>query len=135
MGELVIAGGDAPKVFEAAEHAFDSVAFLVGSWIEGVATLPVDLVRNDRQSAAGEKKGAQMIAIIGFVGGERSRRRDGLDESWKQLDVGSLASAQGEDEGTASRVAQGMDLGRSPAAGSTDGLSRLPPFCAPEAAR
>lgn len=135
MGELVVSCGDAPKILQSAEHALDRVAFLIGAGVERMEALPVGFVGNDRQGALSEKKGTQVIGIVGSVGGERSCCWNSLQEAWEHFDVGGLASAQGKDEGTASRIAQSMDLSRSPAARSADGLQPLPPFWAPAAAR
>jgi hypothetical protein len=68
--ELVIVGGDASPILEAAEHALDEIALAIGGLGERMMSLAGRIVRDDRNRAAFEKKAAQTIAVVGGVGGQ-----------------------------------------------------------------
>lgn len=68
-GEFVVAGGDASAVFEAAEHALDEIAQLVGLAIEGMKVLAGWVVGDDRPGAAGDQEEPEVVAVIGGITG------------------------------------------------------------------
>jgi hypothetical protein len=66
--KLVVAGGDASPILEAAEPALDEVALAIGGLVERMMSLGGRIVRDDRNRAAFEKKATQTIAVVGGVG-------------------------------------------------------------------
>jgi hypothetical protein len=67
--DLVISGGDASPVLEAAEGSFDDVSAFIGLGIEGLDMLSGWIVGDHRLGAARDEEVAQGIAVIGSVGG------------------------------------------------------------------
>ena len=128
MGEAVVAGGDAAKVFEASEHALDGVAMAVE--IRREATLPaaVGLGRDVGGSPLVLDLAAHGIAVIALVamqdfgGGEMIEQGIGGDA------IGHLAAGQQERDRAAQTVGQGVDFGGASAARAADRLAALPPF-------
>lgn len=133
-GQLVVSGCDTPKVFEAAEAAFDDVAALVGPFVEGMDDDAVRFVGNDRLCAEVDDLSAQLVAIIAFIGKEGLHNGGKRQHVGRGGDVGILAGGEMKDDRPAVPIAQAMDLGRAPAARAPDGLILLPPF-PPEAQR
>lgn len=68
-GELVVAGGDATPILEAAEHSLDQVAQFVGLGIEGIVVLAGRVVWDDRLGAAPDQEQPEPIAVIGGIRG------------------------------------------------------------------
>jgi hypothetical protein len=77
--ELVVAGGDASPILEAAEHALDEIALAVGGLVERMMSLAGRIIRDDRNRAAFEKKATQTIAVVGGVGGPTPAWRNAAD--------------------------------------------------------
>jgi cation transport ATPase len=77
--ELVVAGGDASPILEAAEHALDEIALAVGGLVERMMSLAGRIIRDDRNRAAFEKKATQTIAVVGGVGGQTPAWRNAAD--------------------------------------------------------
>ncbi len=132
--ELVVSGGDAAEVLEAAEAALDDVSALVGSLTEGMDDDAVGLVGNDRLSAALEDLGTQFVPVIAFVGEKGAHGRGKRQHVGRGSDVGILAGGEMKHDRPAARIAQAMDFGGAPPARAADRLVLLPPF-PPEAQR
>lgn len=69
MGATVISGGDAPPVFEAAEHVFDFVELFIEDGVIGDRDLPVGF----RGGAGGDAalcqgSNAESIGVVALVG-------------------------------------------------------------------
>lgn len=133
-GELVVSSCDASEVLEAAEASLDDVSALVGSFVEGMDDDAIGFVGDDWLCAAIDDLGAQVIAVVAFVGEEGAHRRGERQHVGGGSDVGFLAGGEMKNDWPAERIAQAMDFGRAPAARATDGLILLPPF-PPEAQR
>jgi hypothetical protein len=66
--EFVVAGGDAPELFELVEEAFDIVALAVQGFGPTEAFLAPDHVGNIGDGAASLDMKAQAIGVIGLIG-------------------------------------------------------------------
>jgi len=133
-GELVIAGGDAPPVFDAAEEVLDFVAPPVKAlgtigFLEGGAA-----VRNDRQSTFVSDLLAYSCTVVGLVGGNRERRSRCDQHLFDDLAVVHLSASHREVERPTLAVDDRVDFRGSTAPADADRLIFLPPF-APLAAR
>jgi hypothetical protein len=89
-GELVVAGGDAAPVLEAAEGALDQVAQSVGERVERMAALAGRVVGDDRQRAAGDQELPE--GVVPMAGAQREGERPALavDDG---VDLGRPATA------------------------------------------
>lgn len=132
--ELVVSGGDAAKVLEAAEAAFDDVSALVGALAEGMDDNSIGFVGDHWRCAALDDLGTQPVAVVAFVGEKLRHEGRERQDIGRRSNVGILAGRQVKDDWPAERIAQPVDLGRAPAARAADGLILLPPF-PPEAQR
>ncbi len=133
-GELVVSGGDAAKVLEPAEAAFDDISAFVGAFVEAMDDDAVGFVGDDRLGAATYDFAAKVVAVIPFVGKKRAHGRRERQNIWRGRDIGILACGQMQDNRPAERIAQRMDFCRAASARAADGLIVLPPF-PPEAHR
>ena len=133
-GELVVACGDATKVLEAAEAAFNDVATFVGPLAEGMDNNAIGFVGDDRRCAALDDLGTQPVAVVALVGKKLRHQWRERQDIGRRGNVGILAGCQVKDDRPAERIAQPVYLGRAPTARAADGLILLPPF-PPEAQR
>jgi hypothetical protein len=115
-GELVVSGGDAAPVLEAAEGPLDQVAAPVGDGVEGVAALAGRVVGDDRQGTTVDQPAAQRIAVIGGVGDAEPGGWQGGEQRRGGRGVAGLSGGQREGERPAEAVDDGVDLGRPTAA-------------------
>ena len=133
-GELVVSGGDAPKVLEPAEAAFDDISAFVGALVEAMDDDTVGFVGDDGLSAATHDFAAKVVPVIPFVSQERAHGRRERQNIGRRRDIGILARGQMQDDRSAERIAQRMDFCRAASARAADCLILLPPF-PPEAHR
>ena len=133
-GEFVVAGGNSPEVLEPAKAAFDDIAPFIGLFVEAVESDAIGLVGNDGLGAALGNLRAQVIAIIALVCKQSVHVRRERQNIGSGSDVGILARCQMQNDRSAKRIAQRVDFGRAPAAGTADRLIAFPPF-PPEAQR
>ena len=70
LGKTVVTGGDAPKILEAAEHAFDSIAAAEENWGEAILPTPVDLPGESQRSGpvAGHSEPTNKLLVLEAVG-------------------------------------------------------------------
>ena len=126
-GELVVSGGDAAEVLQAAKHALNAVALAVG----------LAIVR-DGCGAAGRRRNDGLAAAFGEQARSASRRP--MDPPAAEISAAAmvpslmLPGVSRRTRGPTGLVGQGVDLGRAPAARAADGLAVVPPF-APAAER
>src|SRR5690606_15082678 len=66
--ELVVAGGEAPEVFRAAECRFDRPALAVAPAVVADRPLPVDPARDDRCRAGIAEGDAEPVRIVAAIG-------------------------------------------------------------------
>jgi hypothetical protein len=133
-GELVISCGDAPEVLEPAKAAFDDISAFVGAFVEAMDDDTVRFIGNYGLGAATNDFAAKVVAVIPFVGEERTHGWRERQDIGSRSDIGSLAWRQMQDDRPAERIAQRMDFCRAASARAADCLIVLPPF-PPEAHR
>ena len=126
--ELVVAGGDASPVLEAAEHALDEIALAIGDRIEGMMAFAGRVVRNDRDGPTLEEKATQSVAVVSGVGGEPRARWNGADQSCRDANVAAMSRRHFDGDGTSARVDDGVDFRRATAARAANRLRLGPPF-------
>jgi hypothetical protein len=90
-GEFVIAGGDAPPVLEAAEHASDEVSSFAGVAVERLWALSGRVVGHDRRRALVDEEPAQAVGVVGAAGGAEAGRRRLGDQDEGGANVAELA--------------------------------------------
>lgn len=133
-GELVVASGNSAEILEPAEAALDDVAPSVGPFVETMDPDAIGFVGNDGLGAAFGDLRAQVVAIVALVGKQSTHVGCECQNIGRGGDVGILAGRQMKNDRPATRIAQGVDFGRAPAAGTADRLMAFPPF-PPEAQR
>lgn len=117
-GEFVIAGCDAPKVLQAAEHGFNHPSEPVSDLVEANPALAGCPARNDRLRAFVADRRSQPVAVIAFVGHDMTAVPHLGQEGFGDGDVGDVARRHLQDHRPAERVAQSMDLRGLSAAGN-----------------
>jgi hypothetical protein len=133
-GELVVSGGDAAEVLEPAEASLDDVSAFVGTLVEAMDDDAVGFVGDDGLGATTNDFAAKVVAVIPFVGEERTHGWCERQNIGCSLDVGILAWGQMQDDRPTERIAQRMDFCGAASARAADCLIVLPPF-PPEAHR
>lgn len=121
-GEFVVARGDASKVLDASEEAFDQIAVAVDMAIEGTLGKSIGAGRDNGLCAGRLDLRNEMIGIVALV------RDDGLcrqvlDGLGRTIDVGNLPSRENHPQWVAQGIHRDMQLGRQPAPGTADFLS------------
>ena len=76
----------------------------------------------------------QRVGVVGPISNQAGWDHDEGEEIARAFQIVRIARRQGEGNGPAASVGQGMDLGRTPAARAADGVREGPPF-APAAER
>lgn len=133
-GEFVVAGGNSPKVLEAAEAAFDYVAPAVSFFVEAMDTDSIGFVGDYGFGAALGDLRSQVVAVVALVGKQSAHVRCERQNVGGRSDISILAGRQMKNDRPAKRVAQRMDFGGASAAGTAYRLIAFPPF-PPEAQR
>ena len=126
-GELVVSGGDAPKVLEPAKASLDDISAFVGAFVEAMDDDTVGFVGDDGLGAATNDFTAKVIAVI-FIGEERAHGRRDRQNIGRRHDIGILAWGQMQHDGPAERIAQRMDFCRAASARAANCLIVLPLF-------
>ena len=81
----------------------------------------------DRLGAAVGDEGAQIVAIVCFVGDDAAGGHAG-EKLGRGGDVAVLAGGEDETEGSAAGIGEGVDLGGQSASGTPQSLIPRPPF-------
>ena len=89
------------------------------------------LGRDDRLGAAIRQPCPEVVAVIGFVGDQMVRRRDGGDAGFGDRHVMHIARRQQQEVRPAALVADGVELGVAAAFGEADTIGQGPPFAPP----
>lgn len=126
--EFVIAGCDAPPIFEAAEHAFDEIALAIGDRVEEMMSFPSWVVRNDWDGPALFEEATQPIAVVSSVGGQTGARRNSADQGCGHPNIAQVAGRHFDGDGASAFVNNGVDFRRAAAARAADRLRLGPPF-------
>src|SRR4051812_18866751 len=124
---LVVARGDTPKAFEAAEEVFDQMTPLVHLEVARNVLGTISLWRNDGKSTTLIQVSAERITIERFVG-EQGCEGDVLEQGIDTGAVVPLAGQQHELQQVAKGIDQGDDLRRQATARPSDGLILGPPL-------
>jgi hypothetical protein len=127
-GELVVAGGDAPPILEAAEHAFDEIALAVGDLVKGMMPFAGRIVRNDRDSPALTQEAPEPIAVISRVGGQATARWNSADQSGRDADIAEMSRGHFDGDGASAPIDDGVDFRGAAAARAANRLRLGPPF-------
>lgn len=134
MCEAVIAGCDAPEVFDAAEHAFDGVAIAIEAGREAILPAAIDLWRDVGRGSLALDFATDGIAVVSLV----TVQDVGVGEAIEQIVGGDavrdLPAGQQERDRAAEAIGQRVDFCGPPATRTADRLRVLPPF-PPEAQR
>lgn len=113
--ELVVAGGQATELFEACEEVFDEVAGAIAMAIEVTRLQAVATRRDDGFGTGLGDGGHQRVGIVAFVGNDRLRRVQRLEQWLCLSDVGLLGAGERERHGIAQGVGDPVQF-RAPAA-------------------
>lgn len=127
-GGLEVACRDAAEVLEAVEEPFDAIALAVELAIYGPDHADVALA-GDVGSCAGRLDGrddrlAEVAAVADDIAGQSER----ADQFGRGGLVGGLPRGEQEPDREAPSVHDGVDLGRQPSTGETDGVILAPLF-------
>lgn len=130
--ELVVAGGDAPELFELVEEALDIVAFTIECLGPTKALLAPDHVGDVGDGSARLDVNAQAIGVIGLVGDDDGTASKVGQERFSACQVMRLPRRNQELERPALAVNARVDFRGEPAAASSHtAISTL--FLTPEA--
>lgn len=127
MGELVVAGSDAPPVLEPTEGPLDDIPRPIGGFVEGMFPFTRRVVGDDRLAAAGPQPGAQRVAVVGSIS-QTARWPQGGHQSGPNGRVPPMPRPDNQPPGAAVFIDRRMDFGRPPATGPPDCLVLRPPF-------
>jgi hypothetical protein len=128
--EFIVACGDRAEMFDRIEKSFDQIAFAVKCEIAVSLNEAVGFGRNDRLDASGLEGQDQSVRVIGFVR-EKGLRGEGFQQRLCLAQIRGLPRCQGEGDGVAQSIDQGMNLGRQSASGPSDRLILASFFWAP----
>lgn len=134
-GELVVAGGDAAEVLEAADCSLDAPALAVAALVVPDRHGTVATARNHGFGAGRAQAGAKLIGIVGAIGDQTTEGSGLGQELRRNPDVGMMARREVQDDGASEQVGDQVDLGASPAPGYANGLILRRFFWAPAAER
>lgn len=109
-GELVVAGGDAPEILEAAECIFDEMAVAVSRFVEPDLFLAVAASGDDRPGLLAPQARAKCVAVIALVGDQRADARPILHEQLGGLDGAGIAGREAQREGPPDHICGRMDF-------------------------
>jgi len=110
MGTAIVAGGDAPPIFELGEHVLDFVALLIERLVIGQRDFPAFSGGYARLAAPFGESIPEPIAIITTVGKKRFGGWQGIKDQACALVVAQLPLAEQQDEGLALAVTDSVEL-------------------------
>ena len=109
----------------------DGIGVDITPVMKDVVDAAVAFVGDDGLGTAFGKPGTQIIAAIAFIADQFSRGRHGRDAGLGDLHIVNISGGYHQHAGTALHVADGVDLGVSPAACLADTIGQGPPFAPP----
>jgi len=125
--ELVVAGGDASPVLQAAPEAFDEVAGSIGVTIIGDRFFAAAGSGDDDLGTLGLDRGADGIAVIATVGNEPvEAAMCSFDQGGRDGHVGEAAGRDQQDAWPSGSIGQSVDFAGASAARGSDALSESP---------
>ncbi len=110
LGEFVVSGRDAAKLFEFSEEAFDAVTCGVQSAVIMVLVLASAPWRDHRAPALVKDEVVETVSIVGAVC-EHCAGVDAFDQSVSCGHLVLLTGAHAEANGQPQRISHGMELG------------------------
>jgi len=126
--ELVVAGGDAPEVFDFVEEALDEIALSVKREIDRALDLDVALGRNVGLGAARLDERDDAFRIIAAIGDNVAGQANAAEQGRRGGLIGGLARREQQADRQALGIDHGMDLGAQSSTRTTDGVIRAPLF-------
>ena len=130
-GELVVSGGDAAKVLEAAEHTFDEVALtILDGVIRDQRLAPSDRGDDGFDVLPGQQM-TQLVGVVSFVGEESSDRAGEPQQRGRHRHIVLVAGREQQNPRPTGLVAQRVEGCCSAAARAADRLLEGPPFPPP----
>lgn len=129
----IVSCGDAPKVLETAEEAFDAIAGFINFLV--VAPFPFSgfARRNDGACAARANEFPQIVAVVTFIGNYVFGVWRSGQAAFGRNVIADVAGCHLQNHRTASVIRYGMDLG-VPAAARRPYAAIRPPFLRPDPA-
>src|SRR5665213_70249 len=121
LGELVVSSGNAPKLFDAAKKAFDSVALSLSGLVVATPMHAIAPRWNDSLSVAVANKLHQLIRVVPLV----SHNRPGINTYQQRLglsDIAHLTTGENEAAQLPESLDQGVYLGAQTTTRATKGL-------------
>src|SRR5690348_3034096 len=126
--ELVVAGCDAPEMFDLIEEALDEVALAIEIGVDATNDPHVTLAWDVSGGAESIEEFDDCSGAIAAIGNRMASRPQALDQAGQRRFVGSLAGRQEEADRQAHMVDDGMDLGRQSSTRTANGVIRAPFF-------
>ncbi len=109
-GELVVAGGHATEILDAAECVLDEVPVTVSPNVIGNRALSVDAAWNDREGSPASQGTAQGIGIIALVGDEIASTFQLRQQHRSRFHIRDIAGCQRKGKWPSKHISQGMEL-------------------------
>ncbi len=119
--ELVVARGEASKLFEAIEESLDKISGLVAVPVDRSLCRAIAARRNDGLSACGFNRFDQLVAVVTLIG-DNSVGRDGCNQRTPLRHIGDLSTGENQAQRITEGVDTRMNLGRQPAPRASDRL-------------
>lgn len=126
--QLIVAGGNAPEVFEPAKSILDAVPLLIGFLIEAERLFAIGLVGDDRRCAAIFQALTQFSAIVGLITEKFLRSFTCTDQALRNGAIVRLAPRQKDGKKTAFSICNCVDFRIAPAARTSNRLVLFPLF-------
>jgi PAS domain S-box-containing protein len=131
-GELLVARGDAPEVFDLVEETLDAIAQAIKRRAEGVGLVAVAAIGDYGHRFLVLDVLADPVRVVGLVAEHEAIRPKVLQKGFGGRGVVALAWGQEKAKGQALGVDQGVDLGRQSSPRATH-ATIWTPFFAPAA--
>lgn len=126
--ELVVACGDAAKVFELVEEALDQIALPIELGVDRALPFAVALGRDVRARAVFGNQPQDGFGIVAAVGDGIGGRAQAVEQGRDSRLVGGLARREQQADGQASGIDHGVQLGAQSSTRTADGVIRAPFF-------
>ena len=133
--DLVVAGGDAAEVLEAADGGFDPPTLAVAAPVVADRDGSVAAAGDDRDGAGFAQAGAEPVGVVGAVGDQSAERTGSRHQVRGGANVGMMAGGQPQDDRPAEQVGDQVELRAATTAGYANGLILRGFFWAPAAER
>lgn len=119
-GELFVAGGDAPKVFEFAEEALDEVSFAIEPLGEAELFFSAALGGNVGSRALVLDLRPDAVGVVSLIGQDDDARGQSVEQPFSDRPVMGLSRRQTDPDREPLGVDDDVDLRRETASASTE---------------